>query len=135
MENQEENVKTVRRPLFLSLLCVSGFVYLGFISLLFLFILIFNSWSAKIISDYFPEYNFTSANVIIFGSLALLLYLIAFTGIVLIWKLKLSGIFTLLVSLLFISLFPFFFGYGSWLILIIHTIYVLLVIMFFKRFN
>lgn len=135
MENEEDIIKLVRRPFFLSLLCISGFVYIGFFLLLSLLVIIFNVWSARILADYFPEYNISPIHVVFYGSLALIFYLMAFFGIVYTWKMKLAGYFTLLASLLVISIFPFFIGYGSLPNVIIHSIYLLLIIIFLKRFN
>ena len=135
METPEENVKTFRRPFFLSLLCISGFVYVGFFLILFILIIVFNDWSANILADYFPEYNITPIHVVFYGILALIFYLLALFGIIYIWKMKLAGYLTLLASLLCITIFPFFIGYGSWPEVIIHSMYLLLIILFLRKFH
>jgi len=103
----------IKRPFFLSILCIAIFVYAGFLSALFLFALLFYTWVTVTLEGFFPEKNLITNNVILISIIGLLLNIASLVGAIFLWKLRRKGFYIYLFSNLIFILIPFFIGYGN----------------------
>lgn len=97
--------KQVKRPVFLSILCLFSFVYFTVTGIIFLLSTIFSDRIAEVVNTYVPEDAFTPAQVLLLFSAGFLLNALAFTGVLIIWKLHRSGYFILTAACLMLAVF------------------------------
>lgn len=134
MKENESN-QNVTRPFFLSILCISLFVYTGALSLIFLLSSLFNKWISNTLSDFFPERNIENINILLLSLVALVLSTASFFSVFLIWQLKKSGLYLFIISSLLFLLYPFIFGFGNYYSLGIMGVIILLLLLFIKKFK
>ena len=120
----------IKRPFFLSILCVATFVYSAFFTLLFLLGLIYNNRLTAILNDFLQEKSFSRMSILLLSFSGVLLFSLSFLGTYFIWKLKRRGLYIYTVSTVIIIIGPYFIG----LISHINTIIFLLLIIFFGLF-
>jgi hypothetical protein len=95
--------KANSRPVLLSALCLGSFVYYGLMSLLFLSGLFGSGWISVVTNQYLPEGDTTKAQILFITASGFLLHGLAFSAILLIWKMKKTGYYLLGVSCLGIA--------------------------------
>lgn len=125
--------KISRRPFFLSILCIAIFVYSGFLSIIFLFAILFKEWVTNTMLDFFPEKTFTSAYILFFSAIGFLITSTSFIGGYFLWKLKKIGFYLYLTSNLIFIFLPFFIGDGNLYSAAILIIILLLILIFIKK--
>lgn len=130
VESKKEN-----RPFFLSILCVSLFVYTGILSLIFLLSIIFYGWISNTLADFFPEREIVKTNILWLSIIAFLLSGASFYATFLMWRLKKSGLFLFILSSLAFQAFPFLFGFGNYYSLIIILVIIVLLLLYWRRFT
>lgn len=123
----------IKRPFFLSILCIAIFVYAGFLAALFLFALLFNIWVTITLEGFFPEKNLITNNVILISIIGLILNIVSIFGAIFLWKLRRKGFYIYLFSNLIFILLPFFIGYGNIYSSTILVIMLLLITIFYRK--
>ena len=123
----------IKRPFFLSILCIAIFVYAGFLAALFLFALLFNIWVTVTLEGFFPEKNLITNNVILISIIGLILNIASIVGAIFLWKLRRKGFYIYLFSNLIFILLPFFIGYGNIYSSTILVIMLLLITIFYRK--
>lgn len=123
----------IKRPFFLSILCIAIFVYAGFLAALFLFALLFNIWVTITLEGFFPEKNLITNNVILISIIGLILNIVSIVGAIFLWKLRRKGFYIYLFSNLIFILLPFFIGYGNIYSSTILVIMLLLITIFYRK--
>lgn len=124
-----------KRSFFLSVLCMSLFVYTGMLSLIFLFAVVFSEWFSITLTDFFPDRSIDKKEILLLSGVALVLNSIGVYASVLIWNLKKTGLYLFSLSSLLFLLLPFFFGYGSIYSLGILTFILILLFLHYRRFQ
>ncbi len=122
-----------KRPFFLSILCIAIFIYAGFLALLFLFALIFNTWVTSTLNDFFPEKTLNSNNVVLISLIGFVLNIVSVAGAIYLWKLRKIGFYLYLLSNLIFIFFPFLIGYGNLYSAAILILILLLIVLFLKK--
>ena len=119
----DENIEVITtRPFFLTLLCISLFVYSGTISILFIVSLVFKSWIDTVVTDYYSGQILTMNNLLLVRIIGLTLHTLLFISGLLIWKLKRWGLLLMAAVFAFIIISSFIFGIGNWLSTIVYII-------------
>ncbi|MDP4281859.1 MAG: hypothetical protein Q8867_06870 [Bacteroidota bacterium] len=127
--------RKIQRPVILIALCLFSWVFFAVIALLFLTSLFFSGWITKIIHTYTPE-NFSPHTIVVLFSLAgFLLHAVAFSGVILMWKMKISGFIIFAISVLLIAVYQMFQGQISLPVTLTYIVLLLLFGLFFKRFS
>ncbi len=132
-DSSKENIN--KRPFFLSILCMAIFVYAGFLALLFLLALIFNTWVTSTLDNFFPEKTLTGTPVIIISLFGFLLNVVSLIGAQFLWKLRRLGFYFYLISNLIFVFFPFVIGYGNLYSAIILIIIPLLLSLYYRKLS
>ncbi|MDP1623986.1 MAG: hypothetical protein Q8M08_16805 [Bacteroidales bacterium] len=126
-------VKT--RPVLLTMICLFSFVYFGLVTLLFFTGLLKTGLIAGIMNQYIALGDLTTSKLLLIFGAGFLLHGLAFSGVVLIWKLRRTGFYFLGLSCLVIAAYQLF----NPLTTIASTaIYILLVLtfgIFYNRMN
>ncbi len=91
------------RPLALSVLCVAAWVFFAVLTLLFVAGLWNARWITEVTNHYIPGERYTTTRFIFSFGGAALLHAIAFTGVILIWRLRRTGYTLFGISSLVIS--------------------------------
>lgn len=132
MTETSEQINT-SRPFLLSILCISIFVYAGFLAILFLLAIIFNQWVTNTMIDFFPEKILTNGLVLAISILGLVVNGTSVIGAMNLWKLRKVGFYLYLISSLVFILVPFLIGYGNNYSAIIQILFILLIALFLKK--
>ncbi len=98
-----EPAKTRRRPVLLTMLCLVSFVYFGILSLLFLAGMFNSGWITGVTNHYIATGGFTVTQTLLTFSAGFLLHGFAFTGVLLLWKMRRIGYYFLGISCLLIA--------------------------------
>lgn len=115
------------RPVLLTILCLLSFIFFLFCSLLFAVGLTQAGWISKVTNQYVSTDLFTRADIVLLLVSALVLHLIALTGVVFIWFLRKSGYYMLGTACLIVA------GYQLWrpeFTVVITGTYISLVVLF-----
>lgn len=134
-EEKQNNTEQKQRPFVLSVILVSLFVYTGTMSLIFLLAILFNRWISNTLSDFFPERDIKTGDVLMLSIIAFVLTTVSFAGVYMMWKLLKPGIFVFSISALSFIGFPFIFGFGNYISIIIISSVVILLLLFWKRYK
>ena len=119
--------ETSGRPLWLSALCIFSWILYGCLAALFILALFYTGWITELIVQYVPDKSWVSGEVILLFLCGFMLYVIAFTGVILMWKLRRTGYYLFTIPTLLIAAFHLFRPDISW---ISTALYILLVILF-----
>lgn len=133
--NEKKTDTSVNRPFFLSILCISLFVYTGVLSLIFLLSILFNKWISNTLSDFFPEKQIEDSNILMICMVAFVLCATSFISTFLMWKLKRTGLYLFAISSLLFLFFPFIFGFGNYYSLAILGVIIVLLFLYYRRFK
>ncbi|MEI7490404.1 MAG: hypothetical protein WCK92_03335 [Bacteroidota bacterium] len=124
-----------KRPFFLEVLCIFGWVYFFVFSVLFLAGFFFSGWVSNAINLYTPVNRFSGIEMrLILGAYSLL-FILAFTAIILIWKLRRYGYYILGVSCLLLASFHMAFPGLAFSGTIIFIAFLVLFGLYFRRFR
>lgn len=88
----------VRRPFFLTLLCLIGFTYTSLFSLLFLLGMLYSTGISGILNKYLQLYDLSRLNFLLFSLGGFIVFFSSFTGILLMWRLQRLGLFIYALS-------------------------------------
>lgn len=135
-EPTDTSLKNMRkRPFFLSILCIAIFVYAGFLSLLFLFALIFNTWVTSALDEFFPEKTLISNHVVLISLIGFVLNIVAVIGALFLWRLRKMGFYFYLISNLIFIFLPFFIGYGNIYSAMILVLILIFISLFYRKLS
>ena len=132
MEKQETDTMS-SRPFVLSVFCVALFVYTASLTLLFLMATVFNGWVSNAVDDFFQDKEISRLNILILSALGFLLNGLSFYAVYVIWKLKRSGLYLFAISSVLFLLIPFFLGFGSVMSLLIISLVIISLFLFYSR--
>jgi len=132
---EDMQVTPSKPPFLLSLLCVFSFVFFGLISLLFLTSLFYSGSIIRIINEYIPERPVAPARVILIVIAGFILHGAAFTGTVLMLKMKKTGYVVFGIAVLIICIYQLFQDKISLFITLFYIILIILFGLFYKKFR
>ncbi len=124
-----------KRPFFLEVLCIFGWVYFFVFSVLFLAGLFFSGWVSNAINLYTPSNRFSGFEIKMILAAYSLLFISAFSGIILIWKLRRYGYYIFGVSSLLLASFHMAFPGLAFSGTIIFIAFLVLFGLYFRRFR
>ncbi len=90
----------VRRPFFLTLLCLIGFTYTSLFSLLFLLGVIYSTGISGILNKYLQLYDLSRLNFLLFSLGGFFVFFSSFMGILLMWRLQRLGLYIYAMSVI-----------------------------------
>lgn len=114
VDQRNETGKQHKRPLLLSLLCFFAWIYYGILTLLFLLGLFYSEWISEVIHQYLPQEGNAAIPVYLLFLGLFLLHGTAFSGVILLWKLRPAGYIIFAVPSILIALFHLFRPDISW---------------------
>ena len=126
-------VKQGNRPVLLTLFCLASFVFFGLLILIFLGVLIFGNYIIGLTNQYIPENMYTKSGFRLLFSTGLVLHMAAFTGVVMIWRLKKTGYYLVTASCLIISSYQLFQPQFSAIATFVYISILMAFGLFFKR--
>jgi hypothetical protein len=94
---------TGKRPVLLSLLCLTGFVYFLVLSVLLVIAVFYSGWISEVTNKYAPVRLVSPSKLLLIFLGAALLHMVSFAGLVLIWKLKKTGYYLLSIPCFLIA--------------------------------
>ena len=130
--SDETGVKRLR-PILLTVLCLFSFVYFGLLSLFFLAGLFNAGWITNVTNQYLTAGDYTKARTLFIFGAGFLLHCIAFTGILLIWKMLRRGFYFLGLSCLVIASYQLFNPVTEIASTAIYILLILLFGLFYRR--
>jgi hypothetical protein len=134
MSSPDENtVKT--RPFLFAVICFSIFIFSGFIGLLFLMALLFNSWMTQTLIEFFPERDLSSTSVFLLTLAFFLINSLNFVGAYFLWKMKKSGFYYFLTGTLVFIALPYILGYGNYISSVILLMIVFLLSIYYRKLS
>ena len=104
---KSENQQTIRmkRPFFLTFLCIIGFTYTILFSLLFLAGMLYSTGISGMLNNYLQVYDLSIMNFFLFSIGGFFIFFATFTGVLLMWKMQWLGFYIYSVSaIIFIAL-------------------------------
>jgi len=114
MENETDQksdgeiIKVENRPVFLTIFCLSAFVFFAIVSVLSLAGIFYSDWITGVTNKYLPEDKYSDAEFRILFISGFLLHTMALLGTILIWRLRKSGYFFTAISCLIIASYQLF---------------------------
>ena len=113
MDNQQIPASgKVKRPFFLTFLCLIGFTYTALFSLFFLTGIIYSSGFSGVLDKYLQIYDLSRLNFFFFALAGFAIFFTSFAGVYLMWKMHWTGYYIYTFSALaFISLEMIFAGF------------------------
>lgn len=81
----------VKRPFFLTFLCIIGFTYTILFSILFLMGMLYSTGISGILDKYLQIYDFSRLNFFFFSMGGFLIFFASFIGVFLMWKMQWLG--------------------------------------------
>lgn len=88
----------VKRPFFLTFLCIIGFTYTILFSILFLMGMLYSTGISGILDKYLQIYDFSRMNFFFFSLGGFLIFFTSFIGVFLMWKMQWLGFFIYTIS-------------------------------------
>jgi hypothetical protein len=105
MNSNSQETSRIKRPFFLSFLCIIGFTYTVLFSLLFLIGMLYSTGISGMLNKYLQIYDLSRMNFFLLSSAGFLIFFVAFTGIFLMWKMQWLGFYIYtFATILFLSL-------------------------------
>jgi len=124
-----------KRPLWLSALCIFSWIYYGCLAALFILALFYTGRITALIVQYVPDKSWVPGEVILLFLGGCLLHLIAFTGVIFIWKLRRTGYYLFTVPTLLIAVFHLLRPDISWISTALYIFLVILFGIFLRKMN
>ncbi len=95
----------VKRPFFLTFLCIIGFTYTSLFSLLFLMGMLYSTGISGFLNKYLQIYDLSRLNFFIFSISGFLIFFTSLIGIYLMWKMQWLGFYIYAAAaVLFVSM-------------------------------
>jgi hypothetical protein len=95
----------VKRPFFLTFLCIIGFTYTILFSILFLMGMLYSTGLSGILDKYLQIYDLSRLNFFFFSMGGFLIFFSAFIGVFLMWKMQWLGFVIYVISaIIYISM-------------------------------
>jgi len=91
IERSDKTKDPIKRPFFLTFLCVIGFTYTLLFSLLFLAGMIYSSGISVVFDRFMQLYDLSRLNLLLFSLGGFVVFFASFIGILLMWKLHWFG--------------------------------------------
>lgn len=133
MDEIQEVQSEIRRPFFLSIICVAIFSYSILFISLFLTSVLFNSWITNVLNDFLIEGNIQRNSLLMLSIVGIILYCLSFYGAFLIWKLKRKGFYYYLISSALIILLPYLFHFGNIISAVVLLTLILLILVYYRK--
>jgi hypothetical protein len=127
------NETSVKRPFILTLLCLFSFVFFGLMTIVFLFALFYSGSITDMVLRYSPENPSAGITVGVYIVGGFILHAIAFSGIILIWRLKKIGYWLFGIASLIIASYQLFATQISPLTTALDVILLIAIGIFYKR--
>lgn len=121
------------RPFFLTLICLSAFVFFGILTLIFLGGLVFSQRINHIAGQYLPDESLGGFSAGAWFTAFLLIHLLALTGSILIWYLRKSGYYIVTGACLAISAVQLFNPGFSWAATYVYIFFIFGFGFFYRR--
>ncbi len=135
MDENQEVKSDVKRPFFLSILCVAIFSYSILFILLFLTGVLFNSWITNVLNDFLTAGEVQGSSILMLSIVGIILYSLTFYGAFLIWKLKRKGFYVYLISSALIILLPYLFRFGNIISAIVLLALIIMILAHFRKLS
>ena len=123
------------RPLWLSALCIFSWILYGCLAALFILALFYTGWITELIVQYVPDKSWVSGEVVLLFLGGFMLHVIAFTGVIFMWKLRRIGYYLFTIPSLLIAAFHLFRPDISWISTALYVLLVVLFGIFLRRMN
>jgi hypothetical protein len=134
--NEPPKTEPVRpRPVPLTALCLISFVYFAILSLFCLAGLFYSGWITRVTLQYLPMEEYTKTHTLLVSGAGFFLHGLAFTGVLLIWKLRKTGYYMLGLSCLIIAAIQLLIPSTAITSTAIYVIFLLLFGIFFRRMH
>ena len=91
MDNENQQAATLKRPFFLTFLCIIGFTYTVMFSMLFLLGMLYSTGISGILDKYLQIYDLSGMNFFLFSTGGFLIFFSSFVGVLLMWKMQWLG--------------------------------------------
>ncbi|MEN8225386.1 MAG: hypothetical protein ABFS05_08505 [Bacteroidota bacterium] len=105
MKAEKSKPNKIKRPFFLSFLCIIGFTYTSLFSLLFLTGILYSTGISGILDKYLQIYDLSRLNFLLFSLGGFTIFFIYFIGVYLMWKMQWLGLYIYaFAGILFISM-------------------------------
>ncbi|MCX6286865.1 MAG: hypothetical protein NTY96_07110 [Bacteroidetes bacterium] len=124
-----------KRPFFLEVLCIFGWVYFFVFSVLFIAGFFFSGWVTNAINLYAPVSQYSHIEVKMIFAMYSVLFMLAFSGIILMWNLRRYGYYFYGVSVLILASFQLFMPGIAFSGTIIFIAFLILFGLYFRRFR
>ena len=124
----------MKRPLFLSILCIFSWIYYGIIAVLFLLGMFYNGLVTETLNRYLPEEKQGGGQIFLVFFIGFFLHSVAFTGVVFLWKQRRPGYYLFGISSLVMAGFHLLRSDISWISTALYVCMVILFGIFFLRF-
>ena len=105
MKSENQQTLRIKRPFFLTFLCIIAFTYTILFSFLFLMGMLYSTGISGILNNYLQVYDLSRLNFFLFSIGGFFIFFAAFTGVLLMWKMHWLGFYIYTFSaIIFISL-------------------------------
>lgn len=105
MDNENQQAAKLKRPFFLTFLCIIGFTYTFMFSMLFLLGMLYSTGISGILDKYLQIYDLSGMNFFLFSIGGFFIFFSSFIGVLLMWKLQWLGFLIYTVAaIIFITL-------------------------------
>lgn len=121
------------RPVILSIFCLFGFVYFALLALLFILATFYSGWITEVTNNYVPAEAATKAQIFLLFFSGALLHLVAFAGLILLWKMRRTGYYLLGVPCLAVACYHLFQPGLSISTTLIYILFIIIFGFFFRR--
>jgi len=135
MDEIQEVKSAIRRPFFLSILCVAIFSYSTLFFLFFLTGILFNGWITSVLNDFLTEGAVQQSSILILSIVGIFLYSMSFLGAILIWKLQRKGFYIFLFSSFLTICLPYLFHFGNVISTVTLLTLILLILFYFRKLH
>jgi hypothetical protein len=122
-----------KRPLLLTAVCIAAFVHFGLLAILFLLATLKSGWIREVVNRYLDTGQYTSYHLFFLFGAAFLLHSLAFTGLILVWKLRRTGFYLLCLACIVLSIYQLFNSLAPLSSVGIYIAFLLLTGIFFRK--
>ena len=123
------------RPLWLSALCIFSWIYYGCLAALFILALFYTGSITELIVQYVPDKTWVSGEVVLLFLGGFMLHIVAFAGVIFMWKLRRTGYYLFTMATLLIAAFHLYRPDISWISTALYILLIVLFGIFLRRMN
>ena len=98
MSSDTKPTPALKRPFFLTFLCIIGFTYTTLFSILFLMGMLYSTGISGILDKYLQIYDLSRLNFFFFSMGGFLIFFASFVGVFLMWKMQWLGFYIYTIS-------------------------------------